>query len=705
MNNPITSNIDSFIKAASLTGNGFIDSLIIASLVPMMIAYVNGVLTFIKLISSHIFKIISTYIIEKIKIRFVGKILCIISISENNKVFSNIRDIIFNENIVSDVNSNLFKKICNITDDDALQKHYEKLTYYDKFNLSLDYSGDRMFILNKNFSVTNIDTKVFKYKNYYIKFTLQNDAIGKSDKTTNQEKEGNKITIELVTIKNDQLQTEIEYAYEVENFLLEKFNIRELITYVYTISIYDKTLIQHVTNFNSKGYIASNTGALKYGDNKFYKLKDNKNSKSMPNNLIIDLKYKNIASNEDDLKKNIILINNDMDINDNCNGFFGLYKKYIGINQINFSMYAYFINDNKIHLIHQDQKDPFRIIINIISAGKLLLEDDIVSSLSFIISTGMAANKAKINQIEDKINVNVYKYAGNSWRGYLLDRRTFDTIFIKDNTMKEIKKEVENFIRVEKLYKDCDIPYRKGMLLYGPPGTGKTSLVKAIAYEYQMNVYMVNINDSNINDDSIIDMLNSIGGSGNRILLFEDIDSAFSDKEKVKFEEKIENINVNTNDNKDSNDDNKSRQQQVVMAPRKYLTYAGLLNALDGVLSNQHGVITIMTTNYIDKLGDALIRPGRIDHKYILGSCDYNQIYNMTKYVINKSISLAKDNKLENLYQNINELDIDKLEDKIKDFATNLDGKDIKPCKIQQYILKNIENIDDIFNKWQELVE
>ena len=43
---------------------------------------------------------------------------------------------------------------------------------------------------------------------------------------------------------------------------------------------------------------------------------------------------------------------------------------------------------------------------------------------------------------------------------------------------------------------------------------------------------------------------------------------------------------------------------------QKYLTYSGLLNALDGVLSNQNGVITIMTTNHIEKLGDAFLRPG-----------------------------------------------------------------------------------------------
>ena len=41
---------------------------------------------------------------------------------------------------------------------------------------------------------------------------------------------------------------------------------------------------------------------------------------------------------------------------------------------------------------------------------------------------------------------------------------------------------------------------------------------------------------------------------------------------------------------------------------------SGLLNAIDGVAS-QEGRILIMTTNYPEKLDDALVRPGRVDMK------------------------------------------------------------------------------------------
>ena len=72
------------------------------------------------------------------------------------------------------------------------------------------------------------------------------------------------------------------------------------------------------------------------------------------------------------------------------------------------------------------------------------------------------------------------------------------------------------------------------------------------------------------------------------ILLLEDVDSAFVD-----------------------------RQAEV---PRGYtradahllLSYSGLLNALDGVMSSDAQLV-FMTTNHKDMLDPALIRPGRVD--------------------------------------------------------------------------------------------
>lgn len=49
------------------------------------------------------------------------------------------------------------------------------------------------------------------------------------------------------------------------------------------------------------------------------------------------------------------------------------------------------------------------------------------------------------------------------------------------------------------------------------------------------------------------------------------------------------------------------------------VTYSGLLNALDGVASAEERII-FMTTNHINRLDDALIRPGRVDMTVELGN-------------------------------------------------------------------------------------
>lgn len=211
-----------------------------------------------------------------------------------------------------------------------------------------------------------------------------------------------------------------------------------------------------------------------------------------------------------------------------------------------------------------------------------------------------------------------------------------------------------------------------------------------MAHMYNLPIYMVNVNSELINDESIVNILNSISGSGNRIVLFEDIDSAFAEKEELKFQTKSEIV-----------DKGKDKGQEV---NKKYLTYSGLLNALDGVLTSHHGTIIIMTTNYIEKLGNALIRPGRIDFLLELTYCDYDQIVNMTTNIITKSYDLVNNTTLSftNPYT-IEEFDI-----KVQQFATNVMHNKVlstvKPCELQVYILKYLENVDYVFDNYKELL-
>lgn len=58
------------------------------------------------------------------------------------------------------------------------------------------------------------------------------------------------------------------------------------------------------------------------------------------------------------------------------------------------------------------------------------------------------------------------------------------------------------------------------------------------------------------------------------------------------------------------------------------VTFSGLLNCLDGVASTEARIV-FMTTNYLDRLDPALIRPGRVDLKEYIGWCSSYQIKQM----------------------------------------------------------------------------
>ncbi|KAF8872803.1 hypothetical protein CPB84DRAFT_1798978 [Gymnopilus junonius] len=88
------------------------------------------------------------------------------------------------------------------------------------------------------------------------------------------------------------------------------------------------------------------------------------------------------------------------------------------------------------------------------------------------------------------------------------------------------------------------------------------------------------------------------------IFLIEDIDCAFPSRE-----------NVDDDENDWSDSPMGYNGQRGRGGARSAVTLSGLLNVLDGVASEE-GKIFFATTNYVDHLDPALLRPGRIDKKF-----------------------------------------------------------------------------------------
>ncbi|VDP23445.1 unnamed protein product [Heligmosomoides polygyrus] len=146
--------------------------------------------------------------------------------------------------------------------------------------------------------------------------------------------------------------------------------------------------------------------------------------------------------------------------------------------------------------------------------------------------------------------------------------------------------------RLKQMYSDRGVPYRRGYLFYGPPGTGKSSFISAIASHFGYSICMLSLSERTLDDDRLNHLLNT--APPNSVIILEDIDAAFGSRADPM--------------------ENHPAYQGMTR-----VTFSGLLNAIDGVGCAEERVI-FMTTNYVERLDPALIRPGRVDRKQFFGN-------------------------------------------------------------------------------------
>ncbi|KAJ7500674.1 P-loop containing nucleoside triphosphate hydrolase protein [Mycena galericulata] len=202
-------------------------------------------------------------------------------------------------------------------------------------------------------------------------------------------------------------------------------------------------------------------------------------------------------------------------------------------------------------------------------------------------------------------------------------RRPLSSIILQEGVVDALVRDAREFIDTEDWYVEAGIPHRRGYLLYGPPGTGKTSTIYALAGALNLEIYSLSLASSFVDDSFLQRAASSI--PKHALFLIEDIDCAFA-----------------------SRDDEDEMEEQAMMMygggggrgpfgaggrggggegggrpVRSLVTLSGLLNVIDGV-GSEEGKLFFATTNYIDRLDPALLRPGRIDRKvaYDLATAD-----------------------------------------------------------------------------------
>ena len=208
--------------------------------------------------------------------------------------------------------------------------------------------------------------------------------------------------------------------------------------------------------------------------------------------------------------------------------------------------------------------------------------------------------------------VNVYKSS-----------TTFDNIFFEGKA--EVFQRLTDFMKEKEFYRMLGKPWKLGILLTGEPGCGKTSLIRAIGNYFKRSIKDVQFNRMTDIDDlescfNCVEYDNKSMGSEDVILVAEDIDCMTDIIKKRTVEEPKKNMTEQFNSFK-------SEEAKAIMmaisnatdsptVPNKKsgreITLSYLLNILDGI-SNADGRIFIASTNHVEKIDPAALRPGRID--------------------------------------------------------------------------------------------
>ncbi len=209
-----------------------------------------------------------------------------------------------------------------------------------------------------------------------------------------------------------------------------------------------------------------------------------------------------------------------------------------------------------------------------------------------------------------------------------IPKRSLDTVFLPQK--EEIFNDMLKFMNNEKFYNERGIAYKRNYLFEGIPGTGKTSLIFALASHFNLNIFMINFGPK-IDDYNFMSAINNL--PNNSILLLEDIDCLFNERECVK----------------------------------TCVSFSAVLNVLDGV-ARKNGLITFMTTNYLEKLDKALIRAGRVDMLKSFGYCKYNEFQKMILIFVPE-----QKNNIDTLWNKINHLEFttSQLEKFLKNYCLN----------------------------------
>lgn len=249
------------------------------------------------------------------------------------------------------------------------------------------------------------------------------------------------------------------------------------------------------------------------------------------------------------------------------------------------------LGEKVIYLHHWGYGLPVAKSYSVQVFRSLVVASDNAKSLKELCAVALKwrSDREQANTLPRPGRFNLFRFKTNGsghgdWcnQGYKRSRSP-KSVILPDGQLEAIVKDIRDFVAKDTKvwYEAHGLPHRRSYLFHGPPGCGKTSTIRMIAGLFRLNACFLSFTASDFSNQVLQDALASLPRRA--LLVLEDVDVLF----------------------------NEDRRSETTGS----LTFSGMLNAMDGLISTD-GIITVFTTNHIDKLDPALIRAGRVDRRF-----------------------------------------------------------------------------------------